>query len=97
MRMVFFINNIPPRELLAGDVDRLRNAGVGGGPFSVPLGGYTEGESLVLNRNPNYYRTDPNNDDAQLPYIDGFDVKIITDRATLRTAFLDQQTYSYGS
>ena len=97
MRMGFFINNIPPRELLAGDVDRLRNAGVGGGPFSVPIGGYTEGESLVLNRNPNYYRTDPNNDDAQLPYIDGFDVKIITDRATLRTAFLDQQTYSYGA
>ncbi len=96
-RMGFFINNIPPRELLAGDVERLRNSGVGGGPFSIPIGGYTEGESLVLNRNPNYYRTDPNNDDAQLPYIDGFDVKIITDRATLRTAFLDKQTYQYGA
>ncbi len=96
-RMGFFVNNIPPRELIAGDIDRLRNAGVGGGPFSVPLGGYTEGESLVMNKNPNYYRTDPNNNDAQLPYLDGRDVRIIVDRASLRTAFLSQQTHSYGA
>ena len=95
-RMGFFINNIPPRELLAGDIEALRTAGVGGGPFSVPIGGYTEGENLVLNKNPNYYRTDPNNNDAQLPYIDGMDVKIIPDRAALVTAFLSQQTHIYG-
>jgi peptide/nickel transport system substrate-binding protein len=96
-RMGFFINNIPPRELIAGDVDQLRNAGVGGGPFSVAPGGYTEGESLVMNKNPNYYRTDPNNNDAQLPYLDGRDVKIIADRASLVTAFLSQQTHNYGA
>lgn len=95
-RMGFFINNIPPRELIAGDVEQLRTAAVGGGPFSVPIGGYTEGESLVMNKNPNYYRTDPNNNDAQLPYLDGRDVKIIADRAALRTAFLSEQTHTYG-
>lgn len=95
-RMGFFINNIAPHELLEGDVEVLRTSGVGGGPFSVPRGGYTEGESLTLDKNPNYYRTDPNNNDAQLPYIDGMDVKIIGDRAGLRTAFLSQQTYTYG-
>ena len=96
-RIGSFTSMIPPRELLAGDAEQLRTAGAGGGPFSVPIGGYTEGESLVLNKNPNYYRTDPNNNDAQLPYIDGIDAKILTDRATLRTAFLDQQTYTYGA
>ena len=96
-RIGLFVSMIPPRELLEGDVEQLRTAGAGGGPFSVPIGGYTEGESLVLNKNPNYYRTDPNNNDAQLPYIDGIDVKILTDRATLRTAFLDQQSHAYGA
>ena len=96
-RIGSFTSMIPPRELLAGDVEQLRTAGAGGGPFSVPIGGYTEGESLVLNKNPNYYRTDPNNNNAQLPYIDGMDVKILTDRATLRTAFLDQQIHVYGA
>ena len=96
-RIGLFTSMIPPRELLEGDVGKLRTAGAGGGPFSVPIGGYTEGESLTLNRNPNYYRTDPNNDDAQLPYIDGFDVKIIQDRAALRTAFVSQQVHTYGA
>ncbi len=96
-RMSFFVNNIPPRELIAGDVELLRTAAVGGGPFSVPIGGYTEGERLVLNKNPNYYRTDPNNDGAQLPYLDGMDVRIITDRASRRTAFLSRQTHSYDA
>ena len=92
-----FTSMIPPREVFAGNVEQLRTAGAGGGPFSVPIGGYTEGENLVLNKNPNYYRTDPNNNDAQLPYIDGIDVRILTDRATLRTAFLDQQIHTYGA
>ncbi|MEX0785160.1 MAG: ABC transporter substrate-binding protein [Dehalococcoidia bacterium] len=97
LRMGFFINNIPPRELIQNEPERMRTAGVGGGPFLVPLGGYTEGERLVLNKNTNYYRTDPNNDDAQLPYIDGMDVRIIADRSALRTAFLSEQTHSYAA
>lgn len=96
-RMSFFVNNIPPRELIAGDVEQLRAAAVGGGPFSVPLDGYSESERLVLNKNPNYYRTDLNNGGAQLPYLDGMDVRIIPDRASRRTAFLSKQTHSYDA
>ncbi|MCH7699815.1 MAG: ABC transporter substrate-binding protein, partial [Chloroflexi bacterium] len=90
-----FTSMTPPRELLEGDVERLRTSGVGGGAFSVQPGGYTEGERLVMNKNPNYYRTDPTNNDAQLPYIDGMDLSIIPDRAGLRTAFLSAQTHTY--
>ncbi len=90
-----FTSMTPPRELIEGDVERLRTSGVGGGAFSVEPGGYTEGESLVMNKNPNYYRTDPTNNDAQLPYVDGIDLSIIPDRAGLRTAFLSAQTHSY--
>ncbi len=96
-RIGLFTATIPPRELVQQDPERMRTAGAGGGPYSVPIGGNTEGESLVLNRNPNYYRTDPNNNDAPLPYIDGFDVKIIGDRASLRTAFLSKQTHQYSA
>jgi len=85
----------PPRELIAGDVERLRNSAVGGGPFSVDADDYVESERLLLNKNPNYYRTDPNNNDAQLPYIDGMELSIIGDRAALRTAFLSQQSHAY--
>lgn len=94
-RMGFFINNIAPKEMLAGDSERLRTSAVGGGPFSVAAGGYKQGESLALERNPNYYRTDPNNTNAQLPYVDGIDVSIFADRATWRTAFLSKQTHNY--
>ncbi|MEX0786645.1 MAG: ABC transporter substrate-binding protein, partial [Dehalococcoidia bacterium] len=45
-----FTSTTPPRELIQNDPDRMRTAGVGGGPFLVPPGGYTEGEKLVLNR-----------------------------------------------
>jgi peptide/nickel transport system substrate-binding protein len=90
-----FTSMTPPRELLAGDVERLRTSGVGGGPFSVAPGDYTESQRLELNKNPNYYRTDPNNNDAQLPYIDGMDLSIIQDRAALRTSFLSAQTHTY--
>jgi peptide/nickel transport system substrate-binding protein len=90
-----FTAMVPPRELLGGDVGVLRTAGAGGGAFSVGRDGYTEGERLVLNKNPNYYRTDPNNNDARLPYIDGMDYSIIADRAAQRTAFISQQIYNY--
>ena len=95
MRMGFFVNNIPPRELIQQDPDRMNQNAVGGGPFSVAA--FTEGEGMTLDRNPNYYRTDPNNNDAQLPYIDGMDVKILPDQTTLRTAFIDEQTHIYGA
>ena len=82
---------IPPRELLRGDTNRMRTAAVGGGPFA---GSYLNGH-LSLNRNQNYYRTDPNNSDAQLPYLDGMDGIPIFDRNSRRNAFLLQQIYQY--
>ena len=90
-----FTSMTPPKELLAGELDVLRTAGVGGGAFSVDEDGYKEGQGLVLNKNPNYYRTDPNNNNAQLPYVDGLDMNIIMDRAALRTAFQSAQTHQY--
>ena len=86
-------STIPPRELIEQDPDRMKTNAVGGGPFSVV--GYSEAEFLTLDKNPNYYRTDPANGDAQLPYIDGWDVKVLPDIAALRVAFESQQTYSY--
>ena len=83
---------VPPRELLHGDTNRMRTAAVGGGPFS---GRYVDGH-LSLNRNQNYYRTDPSNGNAQLPYVDGMDGIPIFDRNSRRNAFLDQQIYQYN-
>jgi peptide/nickel transport system substrate-binding protein len=91
------IATIPPRELILQDPERMRENAVGAGPFFLTPGGYVEGQRLTLDRNPNYYRTDPNNDDASLPYVDGWDVVHITDRSALRTAFLSQQSYQYGA
>jgi ABC-type transport system substrate-binding protein len=58
-------------------------------------GSYQETGGIILDRNPNYYRTDPKNNGAQLPYIDGLDVVRITDRLARRTAFQDAQIYLY--
>ena len=55
----------------------------------------TEGEGATLERNKNYYRKDDKNGGAQLPYIDGFDIKLITDRSAERAAFLGEQLLSY--
>jgi len=88
-----FTSMTAPRELL--DHPDLASAGVGAGPFVVAPGGYSAEQRLILDRNPNYYRTDPNNNDAQLPYVDGMDLNIIPDRAALRAAFQDAQTHTY--
>lgn len=95
MRMGFFFNTIPPRELIQDNPDRMKQVAVGGGPYFVTS--YVEGQNLNLDKNPNYYRTDENNNNAKLPYIDGIDVRIIPDRAALRTAFLSKQSYQYGA
>ena len=82
---------IPPHELLQGDTARMRTAAVGGGPFS----GSNVNGHLSLNRNQNYYRTDPGNNNARLPHVDGLDGIPIFDRNSRRNAFLDQQIYQY--
>jgi peptide/nickel transport system substrate-binding protein len=87
------INTIVPKEALEDAViGRLRGEAAGAGPFTLER--YAEGEGALLRPNPNYYLTD---NGEKLPYIDALDVKIITERATLRTAFQSDQIDSYGA
>ena len=92
-----FWSTIPPRELIEQDPARMLTNAVGGGPFSVPQGGYSEASFLTLDRNPNYYGTDPDNSNAQLPYIDGWDISIVPDVTAMRVAFESKQSYSYDA
>ena len=90
-----FTSTIPPREAIEKGEEYMKPNAVGAGPYFVTS--YVEGQNFNVDRNPNYYRKDENNDNAQLPYIDGYDVKIIPDRAARRAAFISQQAYSYGA
>ncbi len=87
-------NMMPPREFFEQGID-LRDKGVGAGPFVLTF--YEETGGLNMDRNPNYYRTDPDRGDAQLPYLDGWDTARITDQLARRSAFIDGQIYSYGA
>ena len=88
------INTIVPKEALEdGVIERLRGEAAGAGPFS--LQSYTEGEGASMTPNPNYWLK--GSDGQPLPYITQFDVKIITERATIRTAFQSDQLDSYGA
>jgi ABC-type transport system substrate-binding protein len=89
-----FTATIPPREMLDLGEDDLKQNAVGGGPYFISA--FTEGENHNWDRNVNYYRKDENNNDAPLPYMDGYDVSIIPERATRLAAFASEQAYSYG-
>ena len=93
-RVGSYFNTIPPRELLANDaaLASMRDRSAGGGPYVLTSS--AEGEGATMERNLSYYRRDEATG-AHLPYIDGIDVKIITDRAAARTAFLSGQLHSY--
>ena len=91
-RIGLFFNCIAPRELLAGDLSRLSDKTAGAGPYS--LVSVTEGERATFVRNPNYYRKDESSG-AQLPYVNGLDVRVVFDRATQRTAFQSGQIHVY--
>jgi peptide/nickel transport system substrate-binding protein len=97
LNLGIYYNTIPPRELIQTNPDRMKTAAYGGGYFFVRNGGYVEGQTLTLEKNPNYYGKDENNNNAQLPYVDGHDAKIIPDRSARRTAFLSKQSYQYGA
>ncbi|HEX5479150.1 MAG TPA: ABC transporter substrate-binding protein [Dehalococcoidia bacterium] len=88
------INLIVPREL-SDQPDKLKSSSAGGGPYVLNPGQYTEGQSATFAKNSKYYRRDSNNKNAQLPYIDGMNIKIISDQASLRTAFQSGQIDSY--
>jgi len=98
---VFRLNPIlgglmPPREFWEQGTS-IEGGGVGAGPYTIRPGSYQETGGIIMDRNPNYYRTDENNNDAPLPYYDGIDVARITDRLARRTAFQDEQIYSYDA
>ena len=83
------ISTIPPREMIQmEDGGLLRENGVGGGSFFIS--NFVEGESVSLEKNPNYYK-------PGRPYMDGWDVTIIPDRPLLRASFLAQESYQYGA
>jgi len=83
---------IPPKEMLEMDMN---SQGVGAGAFVLEDGSFVETGGANLNRNPNYYRTDPNNNDAPVPYIDRLEISRITDRQPRRTAFIAGEIDSY--
>lgn len=90
------INTIVPKEALTdANIGQLKQKAAGAGAFM--LKSYTEGQGATLVKNPNYYRKDDKNNNATIPYIDQFDVKIITDQAAQRVAFQSGQIDSYGA
>jgi ABC-type transport system substrate-binding protein len=86
---------IPPREAFEQKIS-LRDQAAGAGSFMIKPGSYEETGSVVLQRNPNYYRTDEKSG-LKLPFIDSIESSLITDRQARRTAFLGKQIYSYGA
>jgi peptide/nickel transport system substrate-binding protein len=86
---------IPPRETYEQNID-LKAQAVGGGPFMIKPGSYEESGAVSLDRNPNYYGTDAKSG-LKLPFYDGIDVVLITDRQARKTAFLGKQTYNYDA
>jgi ABC-type transport system substrate-binding protein len=95
-RTGIFVATVPPRELLEpAGLEQMKTGSAGGGPYV--LSRTTEGEIAVMDRNPTYWRKDTKNNNAQLPYREGLDVRVIRDRAAVRTAFLDGQIHIYGA
>ena len=58
---------------------------VGTGPFIFT--DYVSVSSMTLERNPNYWRTNPLHPEDQLPYIDGIKIFVIPDASTSQAAF----------
>lgn len=92
-RVGSYFNTIVPRELLASPqtTASMRDRSAGAGPYTLAQS--SEGEGARMERNPSYYRTDDAG--VRLPYIDGIDAYIITDRAAARAALISGQIHSY--
>lgn len=92
-----FVNTIPPRELIASpaSVESMLTRSAGAGPYRLTRS--VEGEGATFERNPSYYRKDDANNNAQLPYIDALDVRLVADRSAMRTAFLSGQVHQYAA
>ena len=84
---------IPPREFFEQEID-IKAQGVGAGPFgTIKDGSFSESGGIIVQRNPNYYRTADNGD--QLPYLDEIEAVRIDDRLPRRLAFEREQIHSY--
>lgn len=96
-RVGIFTSTIPPKELVdnAAGIEKMRTKSAGAGPFR--LSSSTEGEIAKMDKNPSYYGKDAANGNAQLPYWDGIDLKVIRDINTVQTAFKDGQISVYGA
>jgi ABC-type transport system substrate-binding protein len=90
-----FVNAIPPKELIADAsiIEKMRSSSAGAGPYRLVSS--TEGEGAKIDKNPSYYLKDARNNNGPLPYLDGMDVKVITDRSARRTAFQSGQLHVY--
>ncbi|RUT31072.1 peptide ABC transporter substrate-binding protein [Arsenicitalea aurantiaca] len=79
-----FTFGIMPKHLLEGEdlnTSSYNETPVGTGPFMVTE--FARGQYVVLDRNPNYWRTAENGD--ELPYLDRLIFRMITDSNTLVT------------
>lgn len=85
---------IPPREFFERG-NSLEAQGVGGGPFAIVPGSYSNDGGILVTRNTNYYRTA--DDGEQLPYLDEVEAVRISDRLTRRVAFEDMQIHTYDA
>jgi peptide/nickel transport system substrate-binding protein len=86
---------IPPREFFEQEIS-LKDQGVGAGPFKIQAGAFRESGEVIVERNPNYYRTDDATGE-QLPYVDEIQAVRIDDRQARRTAFISGQIHTYGA
>lgn len=85
---------IPPREFFEQTID-MKAQGVGAGPYVLRPGTFVETAGAILDRNPNYYRKDDKNNNAQLPYIGSVERSSFIERQPRRTAFIDKQIDVY--
>jgi peptide/nickel transport system substrate-binding protein len=86
---------IPPRETFDKNID-IKSAAAGAGPYMIKDGTFQESGSVSLDRNPNYYGKDAVTG-LQLPFMDGIDVALVTDRQARRTGFVSKQLYDYAA
>jgi peptide/nickel transport system substrate-binding protein len=90
---MLYTTRVAPSHILRKDDDTPRDMGkvdtpednIGTGPFVFVS--YDRGSVFKVERNPDYWKTDPRNGNGQLPYLDGIHTFIIPDISTRFAAF----------
>jgi peptide/nickel transport system substrate-binding protein len=88
-----YFQTIPPREI--NEAEKIKDGGVGGGPFFVRPGGYSASERCIMDKNPVYYATGSGG--GKVPFVDGWDTIVVPDPAAVRAAFESKQSFTYGA